>query len=255
MKRTHSLIRWRRPFPIQSAAVAIIFACAVFTLSVLANDLDQIRTESFRDLVKRGDKLKRKGDLEAAEKAYRAAVAINPEDADVKLKLASALLKQRRLREAYDLSYGVAEADRQNAAAFALLGTAMLAAGRFQDARALFYNALKLDRKEALAWAGYGMLDFYENRIESSLENLWQAVFYDPDEPDYVFALAQVSSRAEKFKQAADSYYRFLEISKSEDDERRARIKGLINFLRFLGQKSGLYTLAGKNQTAVVRNR
>ena len=83
----------------------------------------------------------------------------------------------------------------------------------------MFFTAIQLNRKEALAWAGAGMLDFYENRIPDSLLNLSQAVFHDADEPDYLFALAQVSARAEHYREAAEAYTRFLAVSKSTDDE------------------------------------
>jgi len=127
----------------------------------------------------------------------------------------------------------------------------LLSAGKFREARAVFVSALRSNKKEALAWAGYGMLEFYENRIFDSLSHLQEAVFYDPEQPDYYFALAQVSARAERYKEAADAYYRFLTISRNTDDDRRARIKGLINFLRFLGQKQTLYTTTGASDTSV----
>ena len=67
-----------------------------------------------------------------------------------------------------------------------------------------------LIKTEALAWAGLGMLDFYENRIFDSLENLREAVYHEPNDPDFLFALAQVSARAENYKEAAAAYERFL---------------------------------------------
>jgi predicted aspartyl protease len=127
----------------------------------------------------------------------------------------------------------------------------LLSAGKFREARTILLNALKLNKKEALAWAGYGMLDFYENRILDSLNSLQEAVFFDSNEPDYCFALAQVSSRAERYKDAADAYYKFLSLSKNTDDERRARIKGLIAFLRYLGQKQTLYVTQGEPETSI----
>jgi predicted aspartyl protease len=95
------------------------------------------------------------------------------------------------------------------------------------------------------------MLDFYENRIFDSLANLSEAVFHDSDEPDYYFSLAQVSARAERYKEAAEAYNRFLALSRNTDDERRLRIKGLINFLRYLGYKQSLYVTSGEPETSV----
>ncbi|MGI8670213.1 MAG: aspartyl protease family protein, partial [Aridibacter sp.] len=74
-----------------------------------------------------------------------------------------------------------------------------------------------------------------------------------------IFALAQVSSRAEKYKAAADAYDRFLQISQKSDVERRDRIKGLIKFLRYLGNRNSLYDVGGERETKVkmplVNNR
>ena len=195
--------------------------------------------------------LPRKGDYVEAEKAFKRATEIDPTHSGAKLKLAFVLIKQRRLREAYDLSFPIAKAEPKNSVAFAVLGATLLSAGKFPEARAVLYNSLRLNRKEALAWAGIGMLEFYENRIFESLANLQQAVFYDADEPDYYFALAQVSARSERYRDAADAYAQFLLLSRSTDDERRQRIKGLINFLRFLGAKQSLYVTAGEAATSV----
>lgn len=228
-------------------AITLIFAATAFA----RGDIQQISGDDFRSLLKLGDKLVRRGEYFEAEKIFKRAIEINPSHSGAKLKLALIHIKQRRLSEAFDLSFAIATAEPANSNAFAVLGATLLSAGKFREARAVFVNSLRLNRKEALAWAGYGMLDFYENRILDSLGNLQQAVFYDSDEPDYYFALAQVSARAERYKEAADSYYRYLSLSRNTDDERRARIRGLINFLRFLGQKQTLYVTTGEAETSV----
>ena len=237
--------------------IRVVLACLVFTLTPLAVSAEDVRRASYgdvRSLIKQGDKLVRKGQFAEAEKLFRQAAEIDSNNSAPKLKLAFTLIKQRRLREAYDITFAIAQAEPKNSSAFAVLGVTLLNAGRFSEARAILLASLRLNKKEALAWAGFGMLEFYENRIFDSLANLQQAVFYDADEPDYFFALAQVSSRAERYKEAADSYDRFLVLSRNTDDERRLRIKGLINFLRFLGAKQSLYVTAGNSETSVPIN-
>src|SRR5919206_812187 len=73
----------------------------------------------------------------------------------------------------------------------------------------------------------------------------------DPDEPDFVFNLGQAAARSEKYKEAADSYERFLMISPKTDFDRRARILGLIDFLRYLGKQGSLYMPTGENRASV----
>src|SRR4029434_2208084 len=114
-----------------------------------------------------------------------------------------------------------------------------------------FRTALALNENEALAVAGLAMVDLYENRLSVALPGLRKAVSMDPDEPDYVFNLGQAAARSEKYKEAADSYERFLVIAPKTDFDRRARIVGLIDFLRYLGRQGSLYVAGGESRTAV----
>ncbi len=232
--------------------IAIIFSLLVLSASVFAaEDVQQSDIQNIREMLKQAEKLSRKGEFPEAEKILRRAVATYPQDKNAKLDLAYILLKQKQLRPAYDIAYEVAKTDPQNSYAFAILGAAYLNAGNFPEAKILLVNSLKLNKKEALAWAGIGMLDFYENRIFTGLENLREAVYYDQKEPDFVFAYAQVAARAEKYKESAAAYERFLEISPRADAERRDRIKGLIRFLHFLGNRESLYNVTGLEKTLV----
>lgn len=239
------------PFSIKRLAIIVLILVSQASALMAAGDIYQVNSDDFRSLLKQGDKLVRRGEYYEAEKFFTRATEIHPTHSGAKLKLAFVYVKQRRLREAYDLSHSVAKAEPKNSNAFAVLGATLLSAGRFREARTIFVNALRLNRREALAWAGYGMLDFYENRIVASLGKLAEAVYHDSDEPDYFFSLAQVSARAERYREAADAYRRFLDLSRNTDDERRQRIKGLINFLRFLGHKQSLYVTASEAETSV----
>ncbi|MER3430298.1 MAG: hypothetical protein C4324_04515 [Blastocatellia bacterium] len=214
-------------------------------------DIGKTDSEDVKQLVKRADRHIRRGDYVEAERLLKRAIEIRPDVSAYKLKLAYLYVRNRRLGEAYDLAFPIARDEPKNARAFAVLGVTMLGAGRFPEARALLINSLKLNRAEALGWAGLGMVDFYENNIDQSLENLQEAVYYEPLEPDYIYALAQVSARAEKYSEAAIAYEDFLRISRNYTDERRERIKGLIKFLRYLGNKKSLYEAAGAAQTEI----
>jgi Tfp pilus assembly protein PilF/predicted aspartyl protease len=205
----------------------------------------------YKKAVRDAIKLTRAGSLVEAESLLRKAISTDASRSDAKVELAFVLTKQRRLGEAYEIIAPVVQAEPKNARAFAVWGATMLSGGRFKDARLLFFNAIKLNRREHLAWAGYGLLDFYENRISESLENLRESVFHGPDEPDYLFALAQVSARAENYSEAADAYRDFLNVSNKTDADRRERIRGLINFLRYLGNAGKLYRIGGSEQTSV----
>ncbi|MBP7415684.1 MAG: aspartyl protease family protein [Pyrinomonadaceae bacterium] len=225
----------------------LISASSTLTASAAETDTK----DDVKKLIKEAAKLTRAGLMPEAEEKLRKALAIDANRNDTKVELAYVLVKQRRLGEAYEICYPIVLAEPRNARARSVLGAMLISAGQFQDARRVLYSAIALDRSEDLAWAGYGMLDFYENRLAASYANLLQAVYLSPNEPDYLFALAQVSARSERYKEAAEAYSDFLSVSKSTDADRRARIIGLISFLKFLGGVGNLYVNGSNEQTSV----
>lgn len=229
-------------------SICLMFAAGI--LSATAQEI-QIEVATSKQLIKQAEKFTRKGEYEESERILRLAIKRSPQESKAKLALGYVFLKQRRLLEAYEQSVAVARAEPKNSYAFAVLGATLLNAGNFRDAKLAFYNSIKLDNRESLAWLGLGMLDFYENRITQGLDNIREAVFIEPREPDYLHSLAQVAARAEKYKEAAEAYRRFLQVAPHTDAERRARIKGLIGFLEYLGNRQSLYTLSGADRTVV----
>ena len=193
----------------------------------------------------RAERATREGEYEAAEKIYRELLAKDPRDSAARLGLSRALLKQRKHLEAYDHAARVVAREPESARAHALLGAALLGSGDFRLSVEEFRTALTFRDDEAIAIAGLAMVDFYENRIPQSLAGLRRASFIDPAEPDYIFNLGQVAARNERYKEAADAYETFLRIAPKTDAERRARIRGLIDFLRYLGQQGNLLSVGG----------
>jgi predicted aspartyl protease len=114
-----------------------------------------------------------------------------------------------------------------------------------------FRTALELKDNDPLAIAGMALVSFYENRLDESLVGLRRAVYLDPREPDFIYSLAIAAARSERYKEAADAYERFLQIAPRYDADRRARIQGLIDFLRYLGGRRGLYELGGSERVDV----
>jgi Flp pilus assembly protein TadD/predicted aspartyl protease len=199
----------------------------------------------------RANEALRSGDYETAEKYFREALTKDAHDKEARLGLSYVLLKERLLQDAYDHAARVILADPLSARAHALLGAATLASGNFSNSIEEFRTALSLQDNEALAVAGLAMVDFYENRLDSALKGLRRAVSLDSGEPDFIFNLGQAAARSERYKEAADAYERFLTIAPKTDADRRARIRGLIDFLRYLGKQGSLYVLAGDNKTTI----
>jgi len=224
------------------AAIAICFLFCSWTPAAARVD-DKLRTRAERAL--------REGDFPEAEQLYRELLGKDSHDNKARLGLSLALLKQRNLQDAYDHAARVIVADPLSARAHALLGATILASGDFHLSVEEFRTALSLNEDEAMAVAGLAMVDFYENRTDSAIKGLRRAAGLAPYEADYVFELGQAAARTERYKEAADSYERFLAIAPKTDADRRARIRGLIEFLRYLGQQHSLYDLAGGNRTTI----
>ncbi|HEV7859813.1 MAG TPA: aspartyl protease family protein [Pyrinomonadaceae bacterium] len=239
----------RRVAVVLLAAFAMCAVCSAAAGVVLAGD--KTRNHAERAL--------HDGDYETAEKLYRELLEKNTRDTDARLGLSYALLKRRHLQDSFDHAARVIAVDPLNSRAHALIGAAVLAAGDFRLSVEEFRTALSIRENETLAIAGLAMVDFYENRLTSSINGLRRAVYLDPDEPDYLFNLAQAAARTERFKEAADAYERFLVVAPHTDADRRARIRGLIDFMRYLGQQSSLYVQDGESHVAlpfeIVNNR
>jgi len=224
------------------AAFVLCFAFAGMTATAKAD----------KKAYNKGYRAVRKGDYTEAEKIFRDLLGKDAHDNDARLGLSFALLKQRNLQGAYDNAARVLMVDPLSARAHALLGSAILGAGEFRLSVEEFRTALALDENEALAVAGLAMVDLYENRLPLAIPGLRKAVGMDPDEPDYLFNLGQAAARSEKYKEAADAYERFLIIAPKTDFDRRARIVGLIDFLRYLGRQGSLYVPSGEYRSSVA---
>jgi predicted aspartyl protease len=207
----------------------------------------------------RAERALRDGDLELAEKLYREILEQNASDNEARLGLSYTLYKMRDLRSAFDHAARVVARDPLSARAHALLGTVVLATGDFRLSVEEFRTALSLNENEALAVAGLAMVDFYENRLQSSFVLLRRAVELDSREPDFLYSFAQTAARTERFREAAAAYERFLIVAPHTDADRRARIRGLIEFMKYLSSQSRLYTLDGEDSVTVpfevVNNR
>lgn len=217
----------------KSALRMLTFTLTVMTLIVTVSF--PALAESRGKALKRADKEMRAANFAEAEKIYLQLLEKDQADKDARLGLSYALMKQMKLQTAYEHAAQVISADPLNARAFALLGTALLRSGEFRNSIEALYTAVKFDQKQALAIAGLSEIEYFENRARTAYDGLRRAIALDPNEPDYYVSLARACSRLEYYNEAADAYQRFLEVSPKTDAERRARIKGLIDFYRYLG--------------------
>lgn len=201
-------------------------------------------------LLKQADREMRQARFTEAEALYQQVVDRDQADKSARLSLSFAQLKRGRLQEAYQNAAQVLAADPLNPRAHSLLGTALLRSGDFRTSIESLYTAVRLSDREALAIAGLSDIEYFENRTRNAYAGLRRAVQLDPNEPDYYVSLARTCSRLEYYNEAADAFQRFLEVSPRTDAERRERIRGLIDFYRYLGT-TRIHRAAGKELTTI----
>jgi len=236
---------------VRSRAIRTFFLGGLFVVFLLFIIPGSARASDNKKTFERAQKAMRAGDFEQAEQLYRQLLEKDDRNNEARLGLSQALLKQRRLQDSFDHAARVIAVDPLSARAHALLGSAILASGDFRLSIEEFRTALTLNEDEAMAVAGLAMVDFYENRTATCLVALRRAVNLDANEPDYLFNLGQAAARSEQYKEAADAYERFLIVAPRTDADRRARIRGLIDFLRYLGNHGSLYNVEGADRTVI----
>jgi tetratricopeptide (TPR) repeat protein len=212
-----------------------------------------VLAESRGKALKRAEKELRQANFAEAEKIYRQLIERDQNDKDARLGLSFALVKQGKLQESFEQAAQVIAADPLSPRAHALLGTALLRSGEFRNSIEALYTAVKFNNRESLAIAGLAEIEYFENRSRTAYEWLKRAIQLDPLEPDYYISLARACSRLEYYGEAADAYQRFLEVTPKTDTERRARIRGLIDFYRYLGTTK-IHRTTGKEIATVPIN-
>lgn len=192
----------------------------------------------------------RAGKYDDALKTYRGMIDADATDVQARLGASFAYFKMQQYLSCFEIAMDVIKTNPNNSRAHALAGIALLRSGFIRGSIGELQRALDLDDKEALAYGAAAEIDYYEGRAKESRQRSYFAHQLDPEEPDYLITYARASSRVEEFKEAADAYELFLEVSPSTDTERRDRIRGLIQFYR---QLAGLqvHQISGPSITEV----
>ncbi|MFY9609899.1 MAG: aspartyl protease family protein [Blastocatellia bacterium] len=229
------------PGSLQIIRVAVLCSALValttlpgFTPLASAFFEEELRDSARDKLLREGRKQVRKGHYEKALKLYREIIDKNAVDVQARLGASFAYLKAGDYVLCLEEAVEVLKLNKANARAHALAGTSLLRSGFVGAAAGQLQQALNLDPKDALAYGGAAEVDYYEGRLKESRQKALYAHNLDPAEPDFILIYARASSRVEDFKEAADAYELFLDVSPITDRERRDRIRGLISFYRKL---------------------
>lgn len=234
--------------------VALTFSNLARPMASVTPPQDQKAAKELKELneklVRKAQKTMRAGKYEDALKIYREMIDASPRDITPRLGASLAYVKLQNYVRCFEQATEAINLNKDNSRAHALAGISLLRSGFVRGAIAELQQSLNLDPKEALAYGGAAEIDYYEGRPKESRTKAYYAHQLDPQEPDYLVTYARSSSRVEEFKEAADAYELFLEISPQSDSERRDRVRGLIQFYR---QLAGLrvHQVSGPNITKV----
>ena len=209
-----------------------------------------LQAESRSGALKRAEREIRNGNFALAEDAYRQLLNKNPDDKDARNGLSLSLLKQYKLQECFEEAAQVVATDPLNGRAFSLMGTALLKSGEFRSSFESLKTAVQLNNKDPMAIAGLAEIEFFEHRTNNAYDLMSKAIEMDSREPDNYVTLARICSRLELYGEAANAYQNFLAIAPRTDEERRARILGLISFYRYLGSTK-LHKLSGPEKVVI----
>ena len=101
--------------------------------------------------------LRRAGDLDGAEAAYRRALEVNPQGASAYQNLAVLLRLRGHPQEADDLMALATRASAQSPFSYLALGDVSMAHGRIEEARRFYRRAMWLNRDDAEPYAALGL--------------------------------------------------------------------------------------------------
>ncbi len=193
-----------------------------------------------RDLLEEGARLHQAGDLDAAEKQYRAALEVDPRTADAHHLLGVIALTRgqsaaavdritraiqcnpappdyhQHLAMAHEAAGNLAAAidayrnrlarSPQEAAAHLELANALKAASQWTDAERHYRIALQIDDQLAAAHNNLGDSLHAQGRLSEALESFRTAAQLRPDSPEILFNLGNCYRDHKDFSEAADAY-------------------------------------------------
>ncbi len=147
-----------------------------------------------------------------AIEAYRQAVRINPEHAEVWYNQGIAYEKLNRSQDAIDAYRQALRIDPKHVSAWEGLGAAYRGLNRYTDAIDAYRQALRIDPKDASAWEGLGIAYHGLNRYTDAIDAFRQAVRVDPDYADAWYSLGVSYGVLNRHQDAIEVYRQAVRI-------------------------------------------
>ena len=164
-----------------------------------------IDMNSVSDLLNFGNLLLSEGKLEEAERIYRRAIDVNPDDEDTHFNLAIALNRQGRVEEAVAAYEEALTIFPDYVEAQHNIANALLSLGRTNDAIARLEEAVALNPDYGPVLNNLGRIRALGQEWDAAIELLARAVEVDPENYEYNFNLGTTHLRKGDFPKAVDA--------------------------------------------------
>jgi len=158
----------------------------------------------FVGLMNRGNNLMRKGDLEGAVGAYNRALDASPESTDARLNLANAYLRVNRDADAVEMAKQTLALDRNNPAAYYLMGCAYMHLSQWKAAVQAFQQSQAIDPRVTALNFQLGLAHEALGERQEALNDFQAVTLYDPTHPTAHFLLSRLYDRLGKPDDAAN---------------------------------------------------
>jgi Flp pilus assembly protein TadD len=146
------------------------------------------------------------GDLEHAEKAFEAALALEPNHVKSLVNLSRVLLDGKRAEDALTTLAKAAELEPDSNEVHRLLGRAYGAQGKTDDAMAEYRRAIEIDGTDSWAMNNLGLLFIEQGRAAEALPLLAKAVELRKDVATFQNNLGMALEHTGHFSDAAAAY-------------------------------------------------
>jgi tetratricopeptide (TPR) repeat protein len=146
------------------------------------------------------------GDLPKAEKAFTAALGIDPEHLKSLVNLSRVLIEQKRFDDALNTLMRAGDLEPTSNEVQRLMGRAYHAQRRIDDAVEAYRHAIELDEKDVWSMNNLALLFLEEKRAEEAMPLLLKAVDLRQDVAAFHNNLGMAFEHTRRFKDAAEAY-------------------------------------------------
>jgi len=188
---------------------------------------DQVKQVYARVQATLGEIALAEANAEDAEKAFRRALELNPQNARAHSGLAEVLLAANKNAEAVAEAKAAISAGDDRAATFALLGVALSGAGKFDEALPALNEALRREPKNSAALLYRAEVFIAKNSLNEAVADLRAALAIEP-KTQIKLRLAALHAQAKRFSEAIALFQEVVNAEPANADARAGLTAALI---------------------------